>query len=376
MKIWRSFWKKNVVWIVLLLLLVGFHMIYMFLTGIPFSEIGYAGVLEVALIVLVTGGLFAGYYRKIRYLEQGKEALLSGQYEFPEARDMQEDLYQQMVEMEDIARKLTESSAAQYQAEMKDYYACWVHQIKTPIAALQLLLQTQRNEVAETIETDFEDSGREALASLPDAAEVKKIEAQKQEIWYQQQNQKLSDMEEELFRIEQYVGMALQYQRLSSEANDFVLEWIDLDKMIRSEIRKYARTMIRRKIRMNYAGCEQSVLTDKKWIAFVIGQIFSNAVKYTPEGEIAVSVHQQGIWCYLKIQETGIGIQPEDIPRVFERGYTGFNGHGDTKSTGIGLYLCQKALKKLGHTIRLESEPGVGTAVWIGFQQKAGDHRD
>lgn len=352
-------------------------MIYMFLTGIPFFEIGYAGILEVALIVLVSGGLFAGYYRKIRYLEQGREALLSGQYKFPEPQDILEDLYQQIVEMEDITRKMTESSAAQYQAEMKDYYACWVHQIKTPIAALQLLLQTQRNELSETFEAEFNEPDMEtSLESLPDAAEAKKIEVQNQEGWYQHQNQKLSDMEEELFRIEQYVGMALQYQRLSSETNDFVLERIDLDKVIRSEIRKYARTMIRRKIRMKYAGCEQSVLTDKKWISFVIGQIFSNAVKYTPEGEIEVSVHPQGIWCYLKIQDTGIGIQPEDIPRVFERGYTGFNGHGDTKSTGIGLYLCQKALKKLGHTIRLESEPGEGTAVWIGFQQKTADHRD
>ena len=196
------------------------------------------------------------------------------------------------------------------------------------------------------------------------------------EEYHIKQLQNLTDMEEELFRIEEYVGMALQYQRLNSNSNDYILKQISLDTVIREVIHKYARIMIRRKIRLHYEKTNASVISDEKWLAFVLEQLLSNAVKYTPGGEIAIEVQEEPQQIWLKIRDTGIGIRSEDIPRVFEKGYTGFNGHEDKRSTGIGLYLCRDALQKLGHTIRIQSEIGEGTVVTVGFYKDTIDVRD
>lgn len=196
------------------------------------------------------------------------------------------------------------------------------------------------------------------------------------EEYHMKQLQNLTDMEEELFRIEEYVGMALQYQRLNSNSNDYILKQISLDAVIREVIHKYARIMIRRKIRLHYEKTNVSVISDEKWLAFVLEQLLSNAVKYTPGGELTIEVQEEPQQIWLKIRDTGIGIRSEDIPRVFEKGYTGFNGHEDKRSTGIGLYLCRDALQKLGHTIRIQSEIGEGTVVTVGFYKDTIDVRD
>lgn len=106
------------------------------------------------------------------------------------------------------------------------------------------------------------------------------------------------------------------------------------------------------------------MLTDEKWLCFVIEQILSNSLKYTPAG--IISIRAEGT--ALIIEDTGIGIKAEDLPRVFERGYTGYNGRADKKSTGIGLYLCRRVLSRLGHTVSISSEPGRGTRVKIGLE--------
>lgn len=134
--------------------------------------------------------------------------------------------------------------------------------------------------------------------------------------------------------------------------------------------------MIRRKIRMHYEKTEATVISDEKWLSFVLEQLLSNAVKYTPEGEISIEVQEEPQHIWLEIRDTGIGIRSEDIPRVFEKGYTGFNGHEDKRSTGIGLYLCREVLQKLGHTIQVQSEVGEGTMVRAGFSKDAIDFRD
>ncbi len=187
---------------------------------------------------------------------------------------------------------------------------------------------------------------------------------------YTQNMEQFSDMEEELFCIEQYVGMALQYQRVKSESKDYVFTQVSVDKMVRTVIRKFAKLMIRKKIPMQYEGCRQQVITDEKWCAFVLEQVLSSAIKYTKHGTIRIRIEQEPNWLYIVIEDQGIGIRKEDIPRVFEKGYSGYNGHEDKRSTGIGLYLSRQILEKLGHTIRIESEVGKGTAVWIGFSMK------
>ena len=122
--------------------------------------------------------------------------------------------------------------------------------------------------------------------------------------------------------------------------------------------------------------CDLVVTSDEKWLSFVVEQLLSNAVKYMQEGVITIQTGQNETEAFLCMEDQGIGIRQEDIPRVFEQGYTGFNGHTDKHSTGIGLYLCKQVLTKLGHTIRITSEPGKGTQVWIGFSLQKIDIRD
>ena len=129
---------------------------------------------------------------------------------------------------------------------------------------------------------------------------------------------------------------------------------------MREAIHKYARLFVRKKIKMELSSIDTQVLTDEKWLEFVIEQILSNAIKYTAGGTISV---------YLK-EDTGIGIAPEDLPRIFEKGYTGYNGHADKRSTGIGLYLCRKIMRKLSHEITIESEIGVGTKVHLEMRSR------
>jgi signal transduction histidine kinase len=151
--------------------------------------------------------------------------------------------------------------------------------------------------------------------------------------------------------------------------SDFVLKRYSLDDMVKQAIRKYAKMFIRKKIKLSFINLNCDVLTDEKWLVFVIEQILSNAIKYSNKGQISIYMDPTKEKT-LVIEDTGIGIAPEDLPRVFEKGYTGYNGRADKKSTGIGLYLCQQILSKLSHTIKMESQVGKGTKVFIDLATK------
>ena len=140
-----------------------------------------------------------------------------------------------------------------------------------------------------------------------------------------------------------------------------------MDSLIREQIHKFARIFIGKKLSLEYQEVSETVLTDEKWLGFVIEQLLSNALKYTHEGSITIGMEEGR----LTITDTGIGIRAEDLPRVCEKGYTGYNGHANQKSTGIGLYLCSTILKKLGHSFTITSQEGTGTRVMIGFPEES-----
>ena len=218
---------------------------------------------------------------------------------------------------DDRAHVVSRSDAAM--SDMRDYYTLWAHQIKTPIAAMHLLLHQEQPD-------------KDALTA-------------------------------ELFRIEQYVEMVLSYQKLEGDSSDFVLKKRPLDEIVRGCIRKYARLFIIKKLPLNFRETGMTVYTDEKWLAFMIEQILANALKYTSKGEISIYAEGKA----LVIEDTGIGISPEDLPRLGERGFTGYNGREDKKSTGLGLYLCKNICAKLGHKLIIESTPNVGTRVKLLF---------
>ena len=160
--------------------------------------------------------------------------------------------------------------------------------------------------------------------------------------------------------------MVLTFLRLNSDSTDYVFKEYDLDNIVKSAVKKFSSEFIGRKLRLIYDPLNTSVITDEKWLSFVIEQVLSNALKYTPSGSITISLVGEKT---LRIEDTGIGIAPSDLPRIFENGYTGFNGRTDKKASGIGLYLCRRVCNNLGHTITANSTVDVGTAIDIDLTQ-------
>lgn len=173
------------------------------------------------------------------------------------------------------------------------------------------------------------------------------------------------ELSEELGRIEQYVEMVLCYLRLDSDTTDYIIREYDLDGIVKQAVKKFASGFIGRKISLNYQPLCCTVLTDEKWLLFVIERVLSNALKYTRHGSVTINLEEPRTLC---VTDTGIGIAPEDLPRIFEKGYTGYNGRADKKASGIGLYLCRRICKNLGHKITAAPAKGGGTTIRIGLE--------
>ena len=171
----------------------------------------------------------------------------------------------------------------------------------------------------------------------------------------------------ELGRVERYVEMVLAYLRLDAESTDYLLREYDLDSVIRSSVRKFSGEFIDRKLSLDFQPTGIKILTDEKWLSFVLEQLLSNALKYTPAGKVAIRLEAPSTLC---IEDTGIGIAAEDLPRIFDQGFTGHNGRTDKRASGLGLYLCRRVCRNLGHTIAVESEPGKGTVVKLDLSRK------
>ena len=208
-------------------------------------------------------------------------------------------------------------------AERRDYYLMWTHQIKTPISALKLLLEKNPD-------------GKDSFL-----------------------------MREELFKIEQYVEMVLTFQRLDSMASDLVLQEYELIPMVRQAVRKYSVLFINKGLGVEVPETNVRILTDQKWFSFCLEQLLSNSIKYTEAGEISFSAEEGDETVQLVLADTGMGIRAEDLPRIFEKGFTGYNGRLDKKSSGIGLYLCKQVFERLGIIVAVESEVGKGTRMTL-----------
>ncbi len=213
------------------------------------------------------------------------------------------------------------AQAAHSRSSMLEYFMMWAHQIKTPIAAMDMLLQSEK-------ELD-----RSLVA-------------------------------QQLFRIQEYVEMVLTYLRMEDMGADLELHRYELDGIVKAAVKKYSRTFIYRHLYLHYQPLGVRVLTDEKWLQFVIEQVISNALKYTHQGGISIYMDSQ-YPCRLVIEDTGVGIRAEDLPRVFEKGFTGLNGRADKNATGIGLYLCREIMKNLSHGMGIASKEGEGTRVWM-----------
>lgn len=294
------------------------------LYGAPLRAVGYP-----ALLCAAVGAV----YRALDYIRARRRhiAILSLRAQpeaplslLPDAAAPNDADYQALIAARSRQYGELRTAMQEKYADTCDYYTMWAHQIKTPIAAMRLTLQGEDTPVSR-------------------------------------------GLSRELRRVEQYVEMAMMFLRLDAGTTDYVFAGHSLDEIVRRELRRFSGEFIGRKIALDYAAPELTVVTDEKWLGFVIGQLLSNALKYTPEGKISVYLEAP---CTLCIRDTGIGIDPGDLPRIFEKGYTGANGRSDRRASGLGLYLCRRVCANLGVGISAQSEPGSGTVMRLDLTPK------
>jgi signal transduction histidine kinase len=266
--------------------------------------------------MVLVGFLFVRYQQHVRVIRSMK----SGDYD---SLSLEGEFAQQHIE-ELRKQHIHEMNRVQErQQEHYDFIVSWFHEIKTPIAVLRLLQQTD-------METE--------------------------------------SVREEIAKIENYVDQALYYAKLDSFNQDYDIQNCEMIQISKEIVKAHAKTFISKKIRINLQAETLAVQSDPKWLQFIVNQLVTNSLKYTnPGGEITISILETPQEKQLLIRDSGIGISQKDLPRIFNRGFTGETGRTFTLSTGMGLYLAQQLSNKLGHFITCTSEVGVYTQFCLHF---------
>lgn len=311
----KDYLKSRINVIILMIVVEGVFASSYFLFDMPAVTVLYPLILSTSALIVAGVIDFVFTFNKHRKLTQNEISASSD----PIEKDYQE-IIRKLKEEEEYSRQ---KATSDYN-NMVEYYTVWAHQIKTPIASMRLQIQSEDTESARKLMGD-------------------------------------------LNRIEAYVEMVLTFLRLDSDSTDYLIKEYDLDEIIRPAIRKFSREFILKKLKLEYEPIEFKTITDSKWLSFIIEQVISNAVKYTSEGYVRIYMSEPGILC---IEDTGVGISEEDLPRIFENGYTGFNGREDKRASGIGLYLCKRISNNLGHKIYAESKVGEGTKIFLDMRAK------
>ena len=323
MKLFMLYLKQKCRTIAVLLLFCVIFAITFVLYRLPVAAVLYPAVICgcFGLVILIVD--FCRVLKKHRQMGRIHSMIDVVTNNLPRIEGVEDADYQQIIRLLQEEQSQLRKATNQRYEDMVDYYTIWAHQIKTPIASMRLTLQNEDSALSRKLSGD-------------------------------------------LFRIEQYVAMVLMFLRLDSESTDYVIREHDLDPIVRQAVRKFAGEFISRKLQLCYEPINAKVITDEKWLSFVIEQVLSNALKYTPSGHITIALESPVTLCII---DTGMGIASEDLPRIFEKGYTGYHGRTDQKATGIGLYLCKRICANLGHNISAESTPDAGTTIRIDLSQ-------
>ena len=311
----KSYLYSRRFFLALLILLLGFILLFAFVFDTYRSLLEY-----VALLLAFLSFLFIGADAWTTFKSYRSQKLQAS----AQAQTPLEKLLQERVEELEYEQKNQLLVEQEKYNDLLDYYTLWVHQVKTPIAASSLLI-----------------------------GDLKDKEAK-------------SQLEQELFKIESYVHLVLQYLRLESFHDDLVLKQENLADLVREVVKKYALFFIQQGLSLNLHDLDHTIVTDKKWFLVILEQVLSNSLKYTKEGSIEIYFHEDSLY----IKDTGLGIQNADLLRVFERGFSGYNGRLTQQSSGLGLYLSKKIADQLGHKIAIASQVGQGTTVSIAFPEK------
>lgn len=289
--------------------------------------------MNLVAILLLAIFLAAKYILSKRYydtladiLENYKEDI---NVNLPEPRTHEQSLYSALLQKVYEEQNSKIEQLYNEKRENLEFITTWVHEVKTPLSASRLI-----------IENSLDKSKEEVLDSI----------------------------EDELNKIDNYVEQSLYYSRIDSFSKDYLIDEINLEKVVNEAIKRNAKTFINKHIGVEIKNVSMDILTDKKWLHFIINQILSNSLKYTSTGGVIKfyglksDKEQQ-----LVVEDNGIGIKPEDLNRIFDKGFTGFNGRKNYSSTGMGLYLSQKLARKLGHNLSVESKYGEFTKIILHF---------
>lgn len=302
---------------------VAIFSVVFYLMHTPLKVIWYPALICVVCAAIYAVIDFYSYRRKHNALINAMNNIDVTTDNLPAPTELIERDYQELLScmLKQKNKKIQEIRKAR--EETTEYVAMWTHQIKTPLTALQL-----------TAGTVPEPEHTELMARL--------------------------------FEIENYVDTMLQFVRLEGNVNDLVLKTYNLKSMVNQAVKYFARIFITKNLQVQInVPDELEIVTDEKWFVFVLKQLISNALKYTEKGAVKISASKGDNTVTLTIEDTGIGIAPEDIPRIFERGYTGYNGRKDKKASGLGLYLTKRITKLLSQSITITSVPAKGTKVTL-----------
>lgn len=324
-----DFWHYSKKEVLIYLLASGaFSIVYLF-GELPFYFWRMSMQLSFSLFVfylLISGYFFIKSYRLVHWtksiqLLESEKMLIS---HYPDK------YYVKWIrELEKQGKDIQEKTSNK-QKEQSDYFTLWIHQIKTPISAISLLIQqTNDRELAQKLK-------------------------------------------QELLRVDEYTTMALSYVKMEDPAADMELRKVDLDSIIRKSLKRYSILFIMNQITLDYKKINFTVFSDEKWLQVVLEQILSNSLKYAAGGKIRIYLDGDK----LIVEDNGSGIPPEDLPRIFTRGFSGFPNKTDEKQTGLGLFLSEKICQRLGHSICVESALNQGTKVLIDLSQEKNESWD
>ncbi|HOP11011.1 MAG TPA: sensor histidine kinase [Oscillospiraceae bacterium] len=290
------------------------------LAGLASEYVLYTVLISSFTILCICTVDFFTFHRKLKTLCDIRENLSDTLHHLPDPGNAVSAEYTEIIKsLYELLRREHDAHSENLNAQI-DYYTAWLHQIKTPIAAIRLAVDTQNADPILTAE---------------------------------------------LFKIERYVDMALQYAKFGRLESDLVLAPCNLDALVLSCIKKYSTLFIQKNLTVVFEKTGLTVVTDEKWLAFILEQILSNAVKYTEEGGVRICTEHRA----LIVEDTGIGIRSDDIDRIFEKGYTGYNGRYDRRASGLGLFMAKTIANELNLTLSAERFRENGAKLMIGLEK-------
>ncbi len=310
----KSYIRSRIPFAVVIVMILAVSWVLCLLYSLPVSPFVHITYMSIAICLIAVAVDLIRYKGRLDDVRRG----VISESEIDPKDAIEQEYIDRIATLETALRDANDSANSRYN-EMVDYYTIWAHQIKTPISALSL--------TAQNIE---DDDLRESLMT-------------------------------QIVRIEDYADMVMGYIRLDSETSDLVFAKQSVENIVRQELKKQRSAIVAKGLGLDFNGGEHEAVTDARWLGFAVGQVLSNSIKYSAQGKITILCDDDRI----TIRDEGMGIAPEDLPRVFEKGYTGYNGRGDKKSTGIGLYLVRRTMDLLGGDIRIDSEVGKGTEVTL-----------